>query len=450
MLLSTMDSAFPSPAQVYLPSSIQPVSTRMNIWGMIMEQIVPGERLSQVIQSGTYWLRSHTAVTWAAVEPVQGERNWNALKSLDEELRITSKSGMQAILSVRVTPVWAQQLEGYTCGPIKADKLSAFANFVHDLVTRYSVAPYNVKYWEIWNEADIDPSLVPPDSPFGCWGDQSEETYGGGYYAEMLKMVYPQIKAADPQAQVLLGGLALDCDPRPGAGCDLLGKSNRPSRFLEGILNNGGGAYFDGVSFHTYDYYYGKLGRYGDPGWQSAWNTTGPLLVAKTQFIKELLNQYGVPDKFLLDTELAVLCDSCSNDPVYETTKANYLVQAYVAAIAQGLGANLWYNLFGWRNSGLINPDLSPRPAYVSFQFSRTELIDVVFVQEITEFTGVKVYEFNCGDRRIWVLWSLDGDPSVISLSSPPLVAWDVLGNSIVPAISMNVDLNPLYLEWDR
>ncbi|MDE3090532.1 MAG: hypothetical protein KGJ80_14215, partial [Chloroflexota bacterium] len=118
-------------------------------------------------------------------------------------------------------------------------------------------------------------------------------------------------------------------------------------------------------------------------------------------------------------------------------------------AIAQGLKANLWYTLLGWRNSGLLNADLSSRPAYTAFQFARNELRDATFLQNITAYTGVKGYEFQRGDRRIWVLWSLDGSTHLINLSAVPLAAWDALGNSVSPATSMNVSLSPLYLEWN-
>jgi len=47
-----------------------------------------------------------------------------------------------------------------------------------ELVTRYSKPPFNIKYWEIGNEPDIDPSLIAPTEPFGCWGDQNDEFYG--------------------------------------------------------------------------------------------------------------------------------------------------------------------------------------------------------------------------------------------------------------------------------
>ena len=149
-----------------------------------------------------------------------------------------------------------------------------------------------------------------------------------------------------------------------------------------------------------------------------------------------------------MNTESAILCDLCSNDSVFETTKAYYVAQAYSAAIAEGLRANIWYSVAGWRNSGLLNADLSIRPAYTAFQFSRNELRDATWMRDITEYSGVKGYELQRGDRRIWVLWSLDGATHLINLPGVPLTAWDALGNSVTPAASMNVDLNPLYLEW--
>jgi hypothetical protein len=416
---------------------------------MGLEMIGAAGAVDTISQAGVYWARSNRPVAWAEVEPTEGTRNWSAMARLEEELRAAASHGLQEIQVVRFTPGWAQQMTGYSCGPIKPEKLGAFASFMHDLVARYSVPPYSVKYWEIWNEPDIDYHMVGQTSDWGCWGDQSDTYYGGGYYAEMLKAAYPQIKSADPQAQVLIGGLLLDCDPRPGAGCATVGNSNLPPKFLEGILRNDGGSYFDGMSFHAYDYYLETLGQYSNPNWQSAWNTTGPVLIAKAQFIQSLLSQYGVSGKFLINTESAVLCDSCSNDPMYETTKAYYVAQAYAAAIAQGLRANLWYSLLGWRNSGLLNADLSPRPAYTAFQFARNELGDAAWVRHITEYTGVKGYEFQRGNRRIWVLWSLDGNTRSINLSGAPLAGWDALGNSVAPAASMDIGLNPLYLEWN-
>ncbi len=105
----------------------------------------------------------------------------------------------------------------------------------------------------------------------------------------MLKVVYPQIKAANPDAQVLVGGLVQDCDPRPGASCEIVGKPPSHCKFLEGILHNGGGPFFDGVSFHSYDYYKANGDQnclYCNPNWLSSWNTTGPVVALKAQYIR--------------------------------------------------------------------------------------------------------------------------------------------------------------------
>ena len=464
VLVSPIPSPSPLPTQTRLPTatSTLPVAPRIPVWGMGLGQIAPGDSSSgfeQMVQAGIDWVRTDNVVSWAGVESVEGKRNWTVLASLAQGWQTASSLGIKPIVVVRVTPSWAQEVPGYSCGPIKPDKLGAFASFMNELVARYSVPPYNVKYWEIWNEPDIDyrvPS-VTPNNDWGCWGNQDDAYYGGGVYADMLKVVYPQIKAADPHAQVLIGGLLLDCDPRGSPSvCATVHPADpyadRPPKFLEGILRNNGGPYFDGISFHAYDYYLsGNLGVYANSNWRSVWNTTGPVLIAKTQFIQSLLMQYGVSGKFLMNTEVALICGSCS-DSTFETTKAYYVAQAYTAAISQGLRANLWYSVLGWRNSGLLNADLSPRPAYTAFQFASSELRDAAFVREITEYAGVKGYEFQRGDRRIWILWSFDGSTHSISLSGVPLAGWRVHDTSVTPvtpAASMDVTLNPLYLEWN-
>ncbi len=431
-------------------SSVAAVAVPQTVFGAEMGQLTPAGGLNQMAAANTTWSRRN-AVLWSAVEPTEGVRNWGALASLDAELQAASANGIQVILIVRSTPEWARKTagSGSSCGPIRADKLAAFGAFMHDLVARYSAPPYNVKVWELWNEPDVDPSLViDPDSVYGCWGDQTDAYYGGRYYAEMLKVAYPQVKSADPQAQVLVGGLLMDCDPRPAAGCADVGHSALPGKFLEGILINNGGPYFDGVSFHAYDFYQHQLGQYDNPSWRSAWNTTGPSLIAKAQFIQSLLGQFGVSGKFLMNTETAVLCDSCTNDPTFESTKAYYIAQAYSAAIAQGLRANIWYTVFGWKNSGLLNPNLTPRPAYTAFQFSRNELQDAFLMRNVTEYAGIKGYEFQRAGRRILVLWSQDGVAHPVAVPyGAPSAAWDALGNVVAPVASMSVGLNPLYLE---
>src|SRR5207247_1719484 len=148
----------------------------------------------------------------------------------------------------------------------------------------------NIRYWEIWNEPDIDYHLVAADSLWGCWGDATDTFYGGSDYAQMLKAVHSPVKQASAESQVLVGGLLLDCDPRnppPGKDC-------KPSMFLEGILKSGGGDFFDGVAFHAYDYYDKPMrGDYQHSGWRASAGTSGPVVGVKAEYIRELLYRYG-------------------------------------------------------------------------------------------------------------------------------------------------------------
>jgi hypothetical protein len=431
------------PSSLYLPVIFRDFFSQ-TVFGVEMSEITVDDGLNQVSAANTTWVRRN-AVIWSDIEPTPGARNWSTLASMETEWLNAANNGITPIVVVRSTPTWAMALAGSSCGPITTDALGAFASFMRDLVARYSVSPYNIKYWEIWNEPDIDPSLVSGDSGYGCWGNQSDPYYGGGYYAQMLKAVYPQIKAADPGSQVLVGGLLLSCNPNVPGAC---GGNSRPPQFLTGILSSGGGAYFDGVSFHAYDFYGSALGRYSNsPNWNSNWNTTGPVIIAKTNYIDSLLATYGVTGKFLMSTESALLCDICNSDPTFETTKAYYVAQVYASAMAQRLGANIWFSLFGWRNSGLLNPDLSPLPAYSAYKFARSQLGNSGFVSEITGYSGVKAYAFG-GGHLIWLMWSLDGNAHSITLPNTPSAAWDVLGNPLPLSASVTIDLMPVYFKW--
>jgi hypothetical protein len=395
------------------------------------ETYINDSRMKLVEESGAFWFRRNV-VLWHEVEPQEGMRNWEVLSKLEGELSKSSQSGLEVILIVRGTPAWAQMISGSNCGPILPDKLDAFADFMHELVTRYSAPPYNVHYWELGNEPDVDPALVPPDFPFGCWGDQTDLNYGGGYYAQMLKAVYPQIKAADPDAQVLVGGLLMDCNPLyPGEG-----RACKPTRFIEGVLADGGGEFFDGISFHAYDYYAAPF-TYRNDNWQSSSAITGPVLVTKSNYLRGLLDTYEISGKFLMNTEFGLLCGRDGSEPEcqseeFQLSKASYAIQANAYALKEGLKANVWYSLTGWRGTGLVDKEMIPYPVYDAFAFNSVRLNQAVYIKEIYVYAGVKGIEIMQGDHREWILWAVDGSEHLIHLERfPPFVLYDSFGAQI-------------------
>lgn len=438
---ASQDAADP----VYLPL-VKNGHPGQSIFG-IETRLEPEERYYDAYATKASWLRFNR-VLWHEIEPQQGQRDWSQLDSLKDDIIRANSINMNAIIIVRGTPSWAQKVPGSFCGPIKEDAFDDFADFMHELVQQLSVAPYDVNYYEMGNEPDATVN-TNPDITFGCWGDPDDTLYyGGGYYGEMLEVVYPEIKSADSGAQVLVGGLLLDCDPNnPPAGKDCT-----PSKFLEGILAQSGGDYFDAVSFHAYDFYLGTLGHYSNNNWHSSWDTTGPAEIAKAEYLQNLLDSYQVTGKELFNTETALVCDNagiCNVD--YEKTKAYFLVKSYVHAMIREFKANVWYDMYGfWRNSGLFYVFGVPRRAFLAYESAQKRFDGKSFTQEITSYGDVKVFEFENDYKQLWVMWAMDENTHNITLPSSPDSAWNALGVPLTIYDSLNVDFAPVYVEWNK
>lgn len=442
----------PEPTASFVPEPAGPMH------GVFIRDFLPVAEDELLQQERVQWSR-FDKFHWDVIEPANvaaSEFDWNVVD--EAGLLVASEKGVQVIATILFTPDWAQKYPGIACGPIAEGALAEFADFMQALVSRYSQPPYNVKYWELGNEPDVAYNGVPPRIGFGCWGEPEDAYFGGGYYAEMLKAVYPKIKAADPEAQILIGGLLLDCDPvnppetEPGSGEV---KNCTPSRFLEGILGNGGGDYFDGVSFHAYDYYAATPGKYSNINWHSAWDTTGPVLIPKTRFIRSVLNSYGHAGKYLINTEVALICgrdgseDYCLAEE-FELTKAYYLAQAFAAARAEGLRANMWYSLDGWRGSQLVDENQQPNLAYRAYSFSAELLNEAAYAGEISAYPGVRGYQFVKDEARMWLLWAQDEGTHAVHLEEAPSAIYDVLGNAFPASQDINVTLAPVYVYWGQ
>lgn len=413
-----------------------------SLYGVEAHDMDSGGKVEMIVNAGAYWIRRN-GILWNEAEPSQGNIAWNSstIKDMEAELGSDNRVGIEPIIIVRNTPSWAQKFSGSICGPIKADKMGAFGEFMYQIVKHFSAEPYNVKYWELGNEPDVSVHYYS-DWPFGCWGDWNDYYFGGGYYAEMLKQAYPRIKQADPEAQVLVGGLLLDCDPNnPPAGKDCT-----PARFLEGVLRNDGGSYFDGVSFHAYEYFSGTFGSYANSNWGAAWNTTGPVLNKKSAFLKNVLASYGYGGKYLVLSELALLCDS-GCESAFEETKANYLAQAFTDSHLQNFRSSIWYDLNGgWKNTELITGGVV-QPAFYAFDFSHNMLYGAVSARDVSD-GWLKAVEFKFGDHRVWVVWSKDGVGRNYTFPETPYRIYDRYGNTKAAAKTIYIDRNLLYLEF--
>jgi hypothetical protein len=284
---------------------------------------------------------------------------------------------------------------------------------------------------------------------FGCWGDNDDDYYGGGYYADMLKMVYHAVKSADPQAQVLIGGLLLDCDP-----ADPDCTNPKPPRFFEGILQNGGGDYFDIVSFHGYPHYWVGFAR---DETAVTWDEIGGVVVGKANFLRQVMSQYGV-DKPLFHTEGALLCPEWNtqecNPPgdAFQEAKADYVVWLYARSLAYDFMGSIWYTLDGgggWRDGGLIGDVNEPYPAYYAFDFATDELAGAVYTrQPLDSNSNLRSYEFRVPGKTIWVVLSPDANAYDLTLPAGYTRVYDKFGNLVTPSGNVLSIKSPVYIEF--
>lgn len=356
---------------------------------------------SRARELGASWVRFNT-VSWRDVQPTRGAAyNWAALAAFEADLISASQTNLSPIVIVDDSPYWAT-IKATSCSAIRTDRFADFSAFMQQLVTRYSKPPYNVHYWEIGNEIDVDPSLVGTDSVFGCWGDKNDFYYGGRHYGDMLKVVTPVIKSADPIAQVVIGGLLMDSPNAP----------DHSERFFEGVLRSGAATSFDFVGYHAYGFYTGVLEDY-DTKSNPKWAPSGGLVVGKAMFLRNVMAQYGV-NKPLFLTETALLCisqtaGSCDFYQPFLDAQADMLVRQLTRAWSLDVKAITWYTLDGpgWNASGLLDGVQNPRPSYLAYQQYISQTLASDPPAPTTAYLGsqVEAYRFTRGITVTDVLW---------------------------------------------
>jgi hypothetical protein len=157
---------------------------------------------------GVKWIRIDQS--WEREEPSQGIFDF---QFVDKIVSAAKRHNLQIMMSLSYTPSWSyNQCSGKPASsphfttPIDLNTNgSAYYNrFATKMVERYKPhgmfdpnSGYGISYWQIWNE---------PDS--GFWVDCKTGQVGNlQTYAYLVRSVYPKIKAIDPNAKVIMGGL---------------------------------------------------------------------------------------------------------------------------------------------------------------------------------------------------------------------------------------------------
>ena len=274
-----------------------------------------------LMESGASWVRLH--FDWAAVEPENTTPPNYKWPYLDAEVSLAAEQCWPIVLMVGNNPQWASTLPE---GPLTKTSVAELAELMGAVTERYdgdgvNDAPGSPKviYFEMYNEPDAGAS--GSHERWGLHGDQ---------YAAMLKAVYPAVKAANPEAKVVFGGIAYDAftdSPTPGVFI---------RRFLEDVLASGGGAYFDIMNYHFYPLF--------GWNWTKQFPKDGPGLLEKTNAIQALLVKYN-SSKPIIITETS--WHSNKNTSLYgsNTLQIRLLQQLFTQAKAAGITMVAWWPL---------------------------------------------------------------------------------------------------------
>jgi hypothetical protein len=294
---------------------------------------------------GFNWAKGY--VNWATVEPEPGDFRW---VDPDNVVKAFGNQQLNIVLRVHGTPAWARPSETLLSHP--PSNLTDFANFLTALATRYKG---QVAAYEIWNEPNL----------YYEWGNLDPDPAA---YTEMLKTAYTAIKAVDPEALVISGGLATTGDGSQTAVGDL--------DFLQQMYNAGVKGYFD--AFGSHPYAYGLAPDQSHPD---------GLSFDRVADQYEVMVANGDADTPIWITEVGWVLQTHwdlgehASIGVTQAQQAQYMTQAYTMVqtewpFVQALFLfNLDFSTVPWypatepmRWYAILNPDRTPRPAYTSLR----------------------------------------------------------------------------------
>ena len=319
-----------------------------DFFGMVPYTAPSASDAQHMAQAGVKTVRLFSY--WELMEPQPGQFNWTLSDAVIQNL---ASAGLTPAIQFADSPSWISPV--IEKPPIySTSQIAAWQQFLTNFVHRYGAhgsfwaahpnLPYHpVASYEIWNEPNL--RLM--------WGG----TPNPADYLRLLKVSTPVIKAADPSAKVIFGGLYPF--PMPQYGVKAL-------KFLNSFFRQKGAArWFDALSLHPYSY-------------------TPRYLVPTLRLFRKNLNKHRAGKKPIWITELGWATSghdwAISPFKATEAQQAQYLTQSFNKLIkARGelrLQRVFW---FEWQDQpdpdgswflkmGLLRADGSPKPAYSAYQ----------------------------------------------------------------------------------
>jgi len=325
--------------------------------------------------------------TWGGNNPKPGEFHWGTYQ---DTAKLLHDRGVKVCTVFHDAPEWA------TKGDPKM--------FIDDLVALYRFtrrAAGDLKglidAWECGNEEDA--------GQLAAWD-----------FAAAQKAAYLGLKAGNPNANVLIGSTCLHPVPR----------------FMDVVMENGAGDYFDTHNFHVYQ---PPVEQYD--------------LIAGEE--RKLLVRHGIGHKPMWVTEngqahegsglaepIIPGSDMREHNDQQERDQAEFIVKSQVSMHAAGVARDFFFvfkpynEQRGGKVWGLLRWDYTAKPAYVALANLTYQLGNARYLGKKSWSSRVRGFVFQQPDgTRTLVCWSADGKDTEISLNeTKPVEQVDLVGRT--------------------
>lgn len=335
------------------------------------------EAMRLISEAGFKWIRQE--FPWEDIE-IHGKGDFedrrheppkSAWEKYDHIVDLAEKYDINIMARLSNPPAWSRSLTDTVGAFAPPDDLTDYGDFVEAVGRRYRG---RIRAYQVWNEPNIYPE----------WG---QYPINAEQYTALLKEGYTRLKAADPEAIVVMGALAatieLDRVRRyspegglvsPGGLSDAL--------FLQQMYEAGAAPYFDVLAMQGYGLWSGPTDRRMQP---RVLNFSRPL------YIRDVMVRNGDAHKAIWLSELGwnALPPESGLPPVYGQVSLEQ--QARYTALAYDRIQQEWPWLgvgFFWffkqaddreRESNpqyyfrMVEPDFSPMPVYRAIQAATQE-----------------------------------------------------------------------------
>ncbi len=332
----------------------------------------------------------------------------------DQAIALQREAGIQVLGLLAYNPAWFKSKN-----PVVDEWIGEWGDYVYNVVARYGRDRGQIRYWEVWNEPNL--------RPFGY----EHGLYTVSDFVRVLDVARAAIKAADPDAVVVLGGL-----------CDIWGELPTTEDYdsldyLRMIHAAGGWNSFDILALHPY--------RPGPP--EAALQRRGPDMTLQRELVvvDQMMREWGPKPIWLTEMGWSSFSGTFG---VSENEQAAQLQRLYVLALAHpSVEKVFWYDLrddtaptadyvqpvenaaeeqfhYGLlRRRFPLNPeDPSLRkPAFLAYRALADALggmhLETVMADGARPgLPGVYWYRYTDGVRRADLIWRLSGDPVDIQI----------------------------------